>query len=198
MDNVNIVAIILQLQNEEQDLPKYFSNLHLILLQYQQLFFNVIYFYFGLHLVFIVVRAFLQLQQAGATFQLQCASFLLWCLLSLWTMDSRTCRLQQMQLWGSASVACGIFADQGLNPCLLHWQVDSLSLSHQESPQTILKLLKMCFSLNQTNGLQPQTKDFHNYAQWRSVSQGLQSRVRSEFWVSHLTSTRTASHIMHL
>ena len=32
------------------------------------------------------------------------------------------------------STACGIFPDQGLNPCLLHWQVDSLPLSHQGSP----------------------------------------------------------------
>ena len=29
----------------------------------------------------------------------------------------------------SYSVACGIFLDQELNPCLLHWQVDSLPLS---------------------------------------------------------------------
>ena len=36
------------------------------------------------------------------------------------------------------SVACGIFLDQGLNPCLQHWQADSLPLSHQGSP---LKLL---------------------------------------------------------
>ena len=27
--------------------------------------------------------------------------------------------------WLSCSVACGIFLDQGLNLCLLHWQVDS-------------------------------------------------------------------------
>ena len=26
----------------------------------------------------------------------------------------------------SCSAACGVFPDQGLNPCLLHWQVDSL------------------------------------------------------------------------
>ena len=32
-----------------------------------------------------------------------------------------------------ASVACGIYPDQGLNLCLLHWQVDSLPLSHQGS-----------------------------------------------------------------
>ena len=31
----------------------------------------------------------------------------------------------------SCSVASGIFPGQGSNPCLLHWQADSLSLSHQ-------------------------------------------------------------------
>ena len=33
------------------------------------------------------------------------------------------------------SVACGIFPDQGWNPHLLHWKVDSLPLSHQGSPE---------------------------------------------------------------
>ena len=36
----------------------------------------------------------------------------------------------------SCSAACGIFPDQGLNPCLLHWQVDSLPLSPQRSPES--------------------------------------------------------------
>ena len=36
--------------------------------------------------------------------------------------------------WLSCSTACGIFPDQGSNPCLLHWQVDSLPLSHLGSP----------------------------------------------------------------
>ena len=31
--------------------------------------------------------------------------------------------------------ACGVFPDQESNPCLLHWQADSLSLSHQGSPK---------------------------------------------------------------
>ena len=35
----------------------------------------------------------------------------------------------------SFSEACGIFPDQGLNPCLLHRQADSLPLSHQRSPR---------------------------------------------------------------
>ena len=37
----------------------------------------------------------------------------------------------------SCSAACGIFPDQGLNLCLLHWQVDSLSLNHQGSPEKL-------------------------------------------------------------
>ena len=32
-------------------------------------------------------------------------------------------------------MACGIFPDQGLNPCPLHWQADSEALCHQGSPQ---------------------------------------------------------------
>ena len=34
----------------------------------------------------------------------------------------------------SCSGTCGIFRDQGSNPCFLLWQVDSLPLSHQRSP----------------------------------------------------------------
>ena len=34
----------------------------------------------------------------------------------------------------SCSEACGIFPDQGLNLCPLHWQAVSLPLSHQGSP----------------------------------------------------------------
>ena len=37
------------------------------------------------------------------------------------------------------STACGIFLDQGLNLCLLHWPVDSLPLSHQGSPSGALE-----------------------------------------------------------
>ena len=34
----------------------------------------------------------------------------------------------------SSSAACGILPNQGSNPCLLHWQGDSLPLSHQGRP----------------------------------------------------------------
>ena len=46
---------------------------------------------------------------------------------------------QAQELWlmdfscSNATKWSRIFLDQGLNLCLLHWQVDSLPLSHQES-----------------------------------------------------------------
>ena len=45
----------------------------------------------------------------------------------------------------SCSWACGIFLDQGSNLCLLHWQVNSLPLSHQGSPIIIFASI---YSLN--------------------------------------------------
>ena len=37
----------------------------------------------------------------------------------------------------SCSAACGIFPDQGSNPCLLHWQADPQPLRHQGSPAVV-------------------------------------------------------------
>ena len=45
----------------------------------------------------------------------------------------------------SCPSACGIFPDQGLHPRPLHWQNDSLPLSHQGSPVYYLQLkLLLC------------------------------------------------------
>ena len=38
----------------------------------------------------------------------------------------------------SCSTACGIFLDQGLNLCPLHWQVDSYPLGHLGSPRDFI------------------------------------------------------------
>ena len=73
--------------------------------------------------------------------------FLLQWFLLLQSTDSRACELQQWWLadsraqpqqlwhtdWHSCPTAPGIFPDQGQNLCLLHWQADSLPLSHQGS-----------------------------------------------------------------
>ena len=44
----------------------------------------------------------------------------------------------------SRSAACGIFPDQGSNPCPLHWQADSQPLRHQGSPLLFLKYKIHC------------------------------------------------------
>ena len=52
----------------------------------------------------------------------------------------------------TCSVACGIFPDQGSNPCPLHWQADSQPLRHQGSPPPIFCLLVSCKSFSVFKG----------------------------------------------
>ena len=91
------------------------------------------------------VQAFLQLWRVGATLQLWCSGFSLQWLVFFWSMDSRrhrlsSCSSQALHKLSSCGAqaqlpeVCGIFLDQGLNPCLLCWQLDSLPLSHQGCP----------------------------------------------------------------
>ena len=41
------------------------------------------------------------------------------------------------------SASCGIFANQGLNPCCLHWQVDAIHCANREVPKTSILIRKM-------------------------------------------------------
>ena len=45
--------------------------------------------------------------------------------------------------WVATSFSRGIFPNEGSNPCLLHWQVDSLPLNHQGSPLGIMEALSI-------------------------------------------------------
>ena len=56
--------------------------------------------------------------------------------LLLWSTGSRRTGSVVVAHGPSCSVACGIFPDQGMNLCPLHWQVDSQPLSHQGSPRS--------------------------------------------------------------
>ena len=47
----------------------------------------------------------------------------------------------------SCSAACGIFPDQGSNPCPLHWQADSQPLCHQGSPRLAFMYVKLSVRL---------------------------------------------------
>ena len=57
----------------------------------------------------------------------------------------------------SCSAECGIFPDQGSNPCPLHWQADSQPLRHQGSPILIFlytkcSILDILFITNNHSG----------------------------------------------
>ena len=93
---------------------------------------------FWLCWVFAAAWAFLHLWRLAATLELWCTGFSSQWLLLLWS--SRVWAQDFMVQGLSSSAACGIFLDQGSNPCLLHWQVDSLPLSHQGSPSSALHL----------------------------------------------------------
>ena len=79
---------------------------------------------------------------SGGYSSLQCAGFSLWWPLLLRSTGSsrmgfNSCGTQASVVVAhglSCSMACGIFPDQGSNPCLLHWQADSQPLHHQGSP----------------------------------------------------------------
>ena len=59
--------------------------------------------------------------------------------LLLWSTGSRCAGSVVVAHGPNCSAACGIFPDQGSNPCPLHWQADSQSLRHQGSPHASLK-----------------------------------------------------------
>ena len=58
--------------------------------------------------------------------------------LLLWSTGSRRTSSAIVVHGPSCSAACGIFPDQGSNPCPLHWQADSQPLCHQGSPTSLL------------------------------------------------------------
>ena len=61
--------------------------------------------------------------------------------LLLWSTGSRCAGSVVVAHGPSCSAACGIFPDQGSNPCPLYWQADSQPLRHQGSPFNCLLLI---------------------------------------------------------
>ena len=97
-----------------------------------------IYFYFWLCWVFrLLCEGFLQLRQVGATLH-RGARASHYRGLSLRSTSSRRAGSVVVAHGPSCSAACGIFPDQGSNPCPLPWQADSQPLCHQGSPAFIL------------------------------------------------------------
>ena len=94
-------------------------------------FLNVVYFL--LHWVFVTVcRVSLIVASEGSS----AVRRLLIAVASLvWSTGSRRTGSVVVAHRLSRPMACGIFPDQGSNPCPLHWQADALSPDHQGSPE---------------------------------------------------------------
>ena len=85
--------------------------------------------------VFVSVRGLSLVAASGGHSSSRCAGLsLLW---PLWLRSTGARRAGSVVVahGPSCSAACGIFPDQGSNPCPLHWQADSQPLRHQGSPE---------------------------------------------------------------
>ena len=107
---------------------------------YLFIFFNcfyllfIYYFYFWLCWVFLSVRGLSPIAASGGHSSSRCAGLSLSRPLLLRSTGSRRSGSVVVAHGPSCSVACGIFPDQGSNPCPLHWQADSQPLRHPGSP----------------------------------------------------------------
>ena len=94
----------------------------------------VLFIYLWLCWVFVSARGFSPAAVSGGHSSSRCAGLSLsWPLL----LRSTGCRRAGSVIAAhgpSCSAACGIFPDQGSNPCPLHCQADSQPLRHQGSP----------------------------------------------------------------
>ena len=94
-----------------------------------------LFIYFWLCWVFVSVRGLSLVAASGGHSSSRWAGLSLSRPLLLRSTGSRRTGSVIVAHGPSCSVACGIFPDQGSNPCPLHWQADSQPLRHQGSPE---------------------------------------------------------------
>ena len=93
-----------------------------------------LFIYFWLCWVFVSVRGLSLVAASGGHSSLRCAGLSLSRPLLLRSTGSRRAGSVVVAHRLSCSAACGVFPDQGSNPCPLHWQADSQPLRHEGSP----------------------------------------------------------------
>ena len=97
--------------------------------------FFYLFIYFWLCWVFVSVRGLSLLAASGGHSSSRCTGLSLSLPLLLQSTGSTRAGSAIVAHGPSRSAACGIFPDQGSNPCPLHWQEDSQPLCHQGSPE---------------------------------------------------------------
>ena len=107
------------------------------------LFLKYLFIYFWLCWVFVSVQGLSLVAASGGHSSLQCAGLSLSRPLLLRSTGSRRTGSVVVAHGPSCSAACGIFPDQGSNPCPLHWQADSQPLCHQGSPNFVFFFILM-------------------------------------------------------
>ena len=104
-------------------------------------FFNFtlyLFIYFWLCWGFVSVPGLSLVAASGGHSSSRCAGLSLSRPLLLRSTGSRRAGSVVVAHGPSCSAACGIFPDQGSNPCPLHWQADSQPLRRQGSPRRLL------------------------------------------------------------
>ena len=96
-----------------------------------------LFLYFWLCWVFVSVRGLSLVAASGGHSSSRCADLSLSRRLLLRSTGSRRAGSVVVAHGLSCSAVCGIFPDQGSNPCPLHWQADSQPLRHLGSPKSI-------------------------------------------------------------
>ena len=99
----------------------------------------IIYLFMSV-LVFVSVRGLSLVAASGGHSSSRCAGLSLSWALFLRSTGSRCAGSTIVAHGPSCSAVCGIFPDQGSNPCPLHWQADSQPLRHQGSPEKSISL----------------------------------------------------------
>ena len=100
------------------------------------IYFIYLFIYLWLCWVFVSVRGLSPAVASGGLSSSRCAGLSLSRPLPLRSTGSRCAGSVIVAYGPSCSAPCGVFPDQGSNPCPLHWQADSQPLRHQGSPET--------------------------------------------------------------
>ena len=106
----------------------------IILIFFKKIIYYLFIIYFWLWWVFVSVRGLSLVAASWGHSSSRCAGLPLSRPLLLRSTGSRRAGSVVVAHGPSFSAACGIFPDQGSNPCPLHWQADSQPLHHQGSP----------------------------------------------------------------
>ena len=109
--------------------------------------FIYLFIYFWLCWVFVCVRGLSLVAASGGHSSSRCTGLSLSRPVLLRSTGSRRAGSVVVAHGPSCSAACGIFPDQGSNPCPLHWQADSQPLPREPQMSVLKELGGSCMTI---------------------------------------------------